>query len=288
MTEQAEKPQVVTRVAEMRQLVQSARRQGRRIGFVPTMGALHEGHLSLVRAAKEASDFTVVSIYVNPTQFGPQEDFAQYPRTLQADLELLAAYGVDAVFAPSDQEMYPAGFDSWVEVGAIAAPLEGRCRPGHFRGVATVVLKLFNIVQPDIAWFGQKDYQQALVIQRMVADLNVPVEIRVCPTVREPDGLAMSSRNRYLGPESRQKATILWRALSEAKQLVASGQKDTAVLAAHLRSMIAAVPGAQIDYVAFVDPQTLAPVRRVDQPILIALAVRIDGVRLIDNELIGS
>ncbi|MCS7306058.1 MAG: pantoate--beta-alanine ligase [Thermoguttaceae bacterium] len=287
MKHQPEKPRVVTTVAEMRQLVQSARQEGRRIGFVPTMGALHEGHLSLVRAAKEASDFVVVSIYVNPTQFGPQEDFAQYPRTLEADLDLLAVYGIDVVFAPSDQEMYPAGFDSWVEVGGIAAPLEGRCRPGHFRGVATVVLKLFNIVQPDIAWFGQKDYQQALVIQRMVADLNVPVEIRVCPTVREPDGLAMSSRNRYLGPESRQKATILWRALCEAKQLVAAGQKDTAVLAAHLRSMIAAVPGAQIDYVAFVDPQTLSPVRQVDRPVLAALAVRIDGTRLIDNELIA-
>ena len=287
MPDSAEKPRVVTTVAEMRQVVESARRQGRRIGFVPTMGALHEGHLSLVRAAKEAADFTVVSIYVNPTQFGPQEDFAQYPRTLEADVQLLAAYGVDAVFAPSDQEMYPAGFDSWVEVGGIAAPLEGRCRPGHFRGVATVVLKLFNIVQPDIAWFGQKDYQQALVIQRMVADLNVPVEIRVCPTVREPDGLAMSSRNRYLGPDSRQKATILWQALCQAKQLVAAGEKDTAVLAAQLRSMIAAVPGAQIDYVAFVDPQTLAPVRRVDRPVLAALAVRIDGTRLIDNELIS-
>lgn len=288
MTHPMERPRVVTTVAEIRQLVQSARGEGRRIGLVPTMGALHEGHLSLVQAAKEAVEFLVVSIYVNPTQFGPQEDFTQYPRTLAADLDLLAAYGVDAVFAPSDEEMYPAGFDSWVEVGSIAAPLEGRCRPGHFRGVATVVLKLFNIVQPDIAWFGQKDYQQALVIQRMTADLNVSVEIRVCPTVREPDGLAMSSRNRYLGPESRQKAAILWQALCKAKQLAAVGEKDPAVLAAHLRSMIAAVPGTQIDYVAFVDPQTLAPVRQIDGPVLAALAVRIDGVRLIDNELIGS
>ncbi len=286
-TSEGEKPQVVSTVAGIRDLAAAARRQGRRIGLVPTMGALHEGHLSLVRAAHQACDYTVVSIYVNPTQFGPQEDFAQYPRNLAQDLALLADCGADAVFAPTNEEMYPPGFATWVEVGSVAEPLEGKCRPGHFRGVATVVLKLLNIVQPDIAWFGQKDYQQALVIQRMVADLNVPVEIRICPTVREPDGLAMSSRNRYLSPESRQKATILWRALCAVKEQVSSGQKDTALLAAHLRSMIMAVPGTTIDYVAFVDPQTLQPVRRVDRPVLVALAVRIDGTRLIDNELVS-
>lgn len=286
-TSEEETPQVVSTVAGIRDLAAAARREGRRIGLVPTMGALHEGHLSLVRAAHQACDYTVVSIYVNPTQFGPQEDFAQYPRSLTQDLALLADCGADAVFAPTNEEMYPHGFATWVEVGSVAEPLEGKCRPGHFRGVATVVLKLLNIVQPDIAWFGQKDYQQALVIQRMVADLNVPVEIRICPTVREPDGLAMSSRNRYLSPECRQKATILWRALCAVKEQVASGQTDTALLAAHLRSMIMAVPGTTIDYVAFVDPQTLQPVRRVDRPVLVALAVRIEGTRLIDNELVS-
>ena len=193
-------PKPVTTVAQLREQLRTARRAGRKIGLVPTMGALHEGHLSLVRAAKAECDYTVVSIYVNPSQFGPNEDFAKYPRTLEADLALLAGCGADLVFAPGNDEVYRAGHATWVEVGPVAEPLEGVFRPGHFRGVATVVLKLLNMVQPDAAYFGQKDYQQALVIRRMVADLDLPVAIRVCPTVREPDGLAMSSRNRYLSP----------------------------------------------------------------------------------------
>ena len=203
-------------------------RAGRKIGFVPTMGALHEGHLSLVRAAKAECDCTVVSIFVNPSQFGPNEDLAKYPRTLDADLALLAGCGADLVFAPSNDEVYRAGHATWVEVGSVAEPLEGAFRPGHFRGVATVVLKLLNMVQPDAAYFGQKDYQQALVIRRMAADLDVPVAIRVCPTVREPDGLAMSSRNRYLSPAARRRALVLWKSLQLAGKLVEEGQRDAA------------------------------------------------------------
>ena len=189
------------------------------------MGALHEGHLSLVRAAKAECDYTVVSIFVNPSQFGPNEDFAKYPRTLDADLALLAGCGADLVFAPGNEEVYRAGHATWVEVGSVAEPLEGVFRPGHFRGVATVVLKLLNMVQPDAAYFGQKDYQQALVIRRMVADLDVPVAIRVCPIVREPDGLAMSSRNRYLSPAARRRALVLWKSLQLAGKLVAEGER---------------------------------------------------------------
>ena len=213
-------------------------RDGKRIGLVPTMGALHEGHLSLVRAAKAECDCTVVSIYVNPTQFGPSEDFSKYPRTLEADLKLLADCGADIAFVPTNEEMYPgtkrAAFASTLGSQRCALPpsrsavepLEGQCRPGHFRGVATVVLKLFNIVQPDAAYFGQKDYQQAAVIRRMTADLNLPIAIRVCPTVREPDGLAMSSRNRYLSPAARQRALVLWKSLQTA---VSSSRKASAM-----------------------------------------------------------
>ena len=221
-------PRVLTTVAEIRAALLPYRRAGKRIGLVPTMGALHEGHLSLVRASKAECDLTVVWIYVNPSQFGPHEDLAKYPRTLQADLEKLAACDTEFVMAPGDAEVYRPGHATWVEVGAVAEPLEGRCRPGHFRGVATIVLKLLNMIQPDVAYFGQKDYQQAAVIRRMVADLDVPVEIRVCPIVREPDGLAMSSRNVYLSPDARQRATVLWQSLELARQLVARGERDAA------------------------------------------------------------
>jgi pantoate--beta-alanine ligase len=279
-------PQPVTTVAELRAVLDHARQRGQRIGLVPTMGALHAGHLSLVEAAKAEGLFTVVSIYVNPTQFGPQEDLERYPRTLQADLEALSRCGTELVFAPTNAEMYPAAFDTWVEVGAASRPLEGQCRPGHFRGVATVVLKLLNQVQPDVAYFGQKDYQQALVIRRMVADLNVRVTIRVCPTVREPDGLAMSSRNRYLSPEERQQALVLWRSLCLAADAVAQGQRDAAALVAEMRALIAAVPSATIDYVALVDPESLEPVARITGTTLAVLAVRVGATRLIDNMLL--
>src|SRR5947207_1716490 len=204
----------------VRNAVRTARAENRTIGLVPTMGALHAGHLSLVERSCRETGFTVVSIFVNPTQFGPQEDFAKYPRNLEADLQALAAYPVDLVFVPAVDDMYPAISATAVEVGPVAAKWEGACRPGHFRGVATVVLKLLNLVQPDVAYFGQKDYQQTVVVRRMVADLDVPVEIRVCPTVREPDGLAMSSRNVYLSPEERRKALSLSRGLRRAEELV--------------------------------------------------------------------
>ena len=256
-------PKVISSVPELRAAIASLRREGKRIGFVPTMGALHEGHLSLVRASKAECDATVVSIYVNPSQFGPNEDFSKYPRTLEADLELLASCGDELVFTPQNDDMYPPGFASWVEVGAVAEPLEGQFRPGHFRGVATVVLKLFNLVQPDAAYFGQKDYQQTAVIRRMVADLNVPIEIRVCPIVREPDGLAMSSRNRYLSPAARQRALVLWKSLQRAGELVAGGERDAEKILTEMQRIILSAEDARIDYVALVDPDTLQPVETV-------------------------
>jgi pantoate--beta-alanine ligase len=276
---------LVTTVEEIRQALSPLRRDGKRIGLVPTMGALHAGHLSLVRASRTECDVTVAWIYVNPSQFGPAEDLAKYPRTLQADLDALAREGVDYVLAPADVEVYRAGHATWVEVGAPADPLEGRCRPGHFRGVATIVLKLLNMVQPDVAYFGQKDYQQAAVIRRMVADLNVPVEIRVCPTVREPDGLAMSSRNTYLSPQGRRQAVVLWKSLELAGQLVAQGERRTEAIVQRMREVIMTAD-AQIDYIALVDPDTFQPVETITGPTLAALAVKIENTRLIDNRIL--
>jgi pantoate--beta-alanine ligase len=247
------------------------------------MGALHEGHLSLVRASKAECDYTVVTIYVNPSQFGPAEDLDRYPRTLPSDLEALAGRGAELAFAPSDQEVYPAGHSTWVEPGTLAEPLEGQCRPGHFRGVATVVLKLFGMVGAQVAYFGQKDYQQALVIRQMVRDLNVPIEIRICPTVREPDGLAMSSRNAYLGPDARRRALVLYRSLQRAQELLDQGQRSAEAIARQIREVIATAEGARIDYVALVDPETLEPVDRLTARTLAALAVKIEDTRLIDN-----
>jgi len=279
-------PQVVTTVAQLRRLLEPVRRAGLRIGLVPTMGALHEGHLSLMRRSKAECDYTVVSIYVNPTQFGPQEDFEQYPRTLDKDLAALAELDVELAFAPKDEEVYRPGHATFVEVGGVALPLEGEHRAGHFRGVATIVLKLFNMVQPDVAYFGQKDYQQCLVVRQMVADLNVPVEIRICPTVREPDGLALSSRNSYLSPAARQRALVLWKSLQRARQLVAAGQRDAQTVREQMLELIRSAEDARIDYVALVDPETLEPVQTIDKPTLAALAVRIEQTRLIDNCLL--
>ena len=278
-------PRVLTTIVELRTALSPCRREGKRIGLVPTMGALHAGHLSLVRASKAECDVTVVSIYVNPSQFGPHEDLTKYPRTLQADLEKLAACGTEFVMAPGDAEVYRPGHATWVEVGAIAEPLEGRCRPGHFRGVATIVLKLLNMIQPDVAYFGQKDYQQAAVIRRLVADLDVAVAIRVCPIIREPDGLAMSSRNVYLSAAARQRATVLWQSLELAGQLVARGERDAAVIVRQMTERILAA-GATIDYVALVDPDSLAAVGRISGPTLAVLAVKLDGTRLIDNAIL--
>jgi pantoate--beta-alanine ligase len=279
-------PKLITTVAQLREELRAVRQAGKRIGFVPTMGALHEGHLSLVRAAKAECDYAVVSIYVNPTQFGPGEDLAKYPRTLHDDLALLAGCGADLVFAPGNDEMYPSGQATWVEVGSLAEPLEGICRPGHFRGVATVVLKLLNIVQPEAAYFGQKDFQQAAVIRRMVADLNLPVAIRVCPIVREPDGLAKSSRNRYLSPAARQRALVLSKSLQLAGELVAQGQSNASAIVARMRQLIETVDDARIDYVALADPDTLEPVETVAARTLAVLAVKIENTRLIDNCLL--
>lgn len=252
-------------------------------GFVPTMGYLHEGHLSLVRRARAENDRVAVSIFVNPTQFGPHEDYARYPRDLERDLRLLEPLGVDLVFIPSVEEMYPPGFQTWVIVEEVSRPLEGASRPGHFRGVATVVAKLFNILQPDRAYFGQKDAQQTVVIRRMVQDLNIPVEIVICPTVREPDGLAMSSRNTYLNPEERRAATVLFRALQAAKARYEAGERDAERLREAMREVIRAEPLARIDYVSVAHPETLQELERVEGPALLSLAVYIGTTRLIDN-----
>ncbi|MER3401645.1 MAG: pantoate--beta-alanine ligase [Thermoflexus sp.] len=255
-------------------------------GFVPTMGYLHEGHLSLIRRARAENDHVAVSIFVNPTQFGSHEDYNRYPRDLERDLRLLEPLQVDLVFVPSVEEMYPPGFQTWVIVEELSRPLEGASRPGHFRGVATVVAKLFNIVQPDRAYFGQKDAQQAVVIRRMVRDLNFPVEIVVCPTVREPDGLAMSSRNTYLSPQERQAATILFRALQAAKARYEAGERDGERLREAMREVLRGEPLARVDYVSVADPETLEELSRVEGPALLSLAVYIGNTRLIDNLLL--
>jgi pantoate--beta-alanine ligase len=250
------------------------------------MGALHEGHLSLVRAARAECGFCAVTIYVNPSQFGPREDYVQYPRALEADLEALARVEADLVFAPGDAEVYPPGYSTWVEPPAAAAPLEGQHRPGHFRGVTTIVLKLLNMAGADAAYFGQKDFQQALVIRRMVEDLNVPIAIRVLPTVREGDGLAMSSRNQYLTAEERRQAAILWQGLCLARDLVARGERRAAAIVEAVQSLILSVRPARIDYVALVHPDTLEPVSEIRGATLAALAVVIGRTRLIDNDLL--
>jgi pantoate--beta-alanine ligase len=286
MSSRDSRPRLITKLDELREVLDAVRREGKRIGLVPTMGALHDGHLSLVRASRDECDDTVVSIYVNPSQFGPSEDFVQYPRSMEADLDALSEYNVPLAFAPTNDEVYPAGYATWVEVGSVAEPLEGACRPNHFRGVATIVLKLFGMVRPDVAYFGQKDYQQALVIQRMVEDLNVAVAIRVCPIVREPDGLAMSSRNAYLDPGQRQRALVLWKSLCLAAELVEAGERNAASITEKMRAVILSAEDARIDYVALVDPHTLEPVDAIRGRTLAALAVRIGEVRLIDNRLL--
>lgn len=279
-------PSLVTTVAGMREAVAAARGRGLRIGLVPTMGALHEGHASLIRAARAETGLVVVSIFVNPTQFGPNEDFSRYPRPLERDLEICGHEGVDLVFAPSVAEMYPEPFHTFVEVAELDKGLCGASRPGHFRGVATVVLKLFNIVQPDLAYFGQKDAQQARIIRQMVRDLDVPVSVQVCPIVREADGLALSSRNQYLDREQRRRAIVLFHALEEARRLIMAGERDGRHIHEALTSRITSTPGAQLDYAAVVDADTLQPIERLAGDVLIALAVKFGATRLIDNVLV--
>ncbi len=255
-------------------------------GLVPTMGALHEGHLSLVRRAKVECDRVGVSIFVNPAQFGANEDLARYPRNLERDFSLLAPLGVDLAWTPSADKVYPPGFQTWVLVEEVSKGLEGGMRPGHFRGVATVVAKLFNLFAPDKAFFGQKDAQQVVVIKRMVEDLSFPVEIVTCPTVREPDGLALSSRNAYLSPEERQAATVLFRALSAGRAVYELGERDGSSLRAAMQAILEAEPLARVDYLSAADPVTLAEIDRGEAGILLSLAVRIGKTRLIDNLLL--
>jgi pantoate--beta-alanine ligase len=258
------------------------------LGFVPTMGYLHEGHLSLVRRARQECASVAVSIYVNPIQFGPQEDFSRYPRDLQRDLDLLRAENVDLVWTPSDQIMYPDGYQTWVSVEQITKPLEGAVREGHFRGVTTVVTKLFNAVQPQKAYFGQKDAQQAAVIRQMARDLDFPVEIVVCPIVREPDGLALSSRNVYLNPDERKAALALSRGLFKAGQVFNSGERESTVLRKIVLDTLAAEPLAKVQYVSCADPDSLQEQEGKIQRGLISLAVFVGKTRLIDNVLVGN
>lgn len=279
--------QIVTTIAEIRRAVIKAQRAGETVGFVPTMGALHEGHLSLVDASQARCDRTVVSIFVNPTQFGPTEDKDRYPRTLEKDCEMLAERGCWLVFAPTAAEVYPPSHETFVEVGAVAQPLEGEIRPGHFRGVATVVLKLFQMIPADLAFFGRKDYQQALVVEKMIADFNLSIELVVCPTVREANGLAMSSRNAYLNPAERQQAGTLWKSLQLAETLYKQGETSAAKISASMRECLNDAGITQIDYIAFVKPGTVQSVETLTGPTVIALAARVGQARLIDNCTIG-
>ena len=278
--------EIIHTVAWMSQVARQARSDARIAGLVPTMGALHAGHFSLVQAARRLSDPVIVSVFVNPKQFAPGEDYARYPRTLDADREALEKLGVDILFSPSPEEMYPPGFTTIVSVEGLGDRLEGRVRPGHFRGVATVVLKLLEITVPRFAYFGRKDAQQAQVIRRMARDLSLDPEIVVCPIVREPDGLAMSSRNVYLSANERRAATVLYRALETTQQAIAAGEFDSARLVAEARRVLATEPLANPDYVEIVDAESFEALPRLRGHCLMVLAVRIGATRLIDNLLI--
>jgi pantoate--beta-alanine ligase len=278
----------VTSIKEMAAIGRALYRLGKSVGFVPTMGYLHEGHLSLVRRAKRENQVVVVSVFVNPTQFGPNEDLDRYPRDLERDARLLEAEGVDYLFTPTAEEMYPEGYSTWVEVENLTEGLCGAKRPGHFRGVATVVTKLFNLVKPTRAYFGEKDFQQLQVIKRLVSDLNLDVEVVGCPIVREPDGLAMSSRNAYLSPEERESAVALYRALQLAKRLFEGGERDAETVKRKVREFLESYPLVKgVDYVEVVSADTLKPVKTIKEGDLIALAVFVGNARLIDNFVFG-
>jgi len=274
---------VIEKIADMRQ---ARKKLAGSVGFVPTMGYLHEGHIALVQQAKDENLAVVVSIFVNPTQFGPKEDFKNYPRDTRRDLAMLEPL-TDIVFMPSDAEMYPEKYDTWVEIKGITDYLEGAVRPGHFRGVTTVVNKLFNIVEPTRSYFGQKDAQQVAVIKKMVEDLNMNTEVVVCPTVREKDGLAMSSRNTYLNPEQRKGAAVLYKALTHAQQLFVKGERDSGVMRQEMTGLIKKEPLANIDYISIADTGTLKEIHRIKTTALVSMAVKFGKTRLIDNILLG-
>jgi pantoate--beta-alanine ligase len=279
--------QVITGVEAMRAAVRGLQRGGETVGFVPTMGALHEGHLSLIDAAAAECDRVAASIFVNPTQFGPNEDFTKYPRPLERDLNLLRGRGCELVFVPEAVEMYPEGYGTSIDVGPVAVPWEGAARPGHFAGVATVVLKLFECVPADRAYFGRKDYQQTLVVKRMAADLNLPIDVRVCPIVRDADGLALSSRNVYLSTDERRRALALSQSLRLAEEIISGGERDALVVRERMLALIASVGGVGVEYVAIVRDGTVDEVAQIDGPVTIAVAARVGTTRLIDNVRIG-
>lgn len=279
---------ICSTISEVRRVCRDLRATSGGLGLVPTMGALHEGHLSLVRAAKARCGTVAVSIFVNPTQFGPNEDLAKYPRQFEDDCALLKVEGVDIVFAPSPEEMYPQGAVTWVTVEGMSEKLDGGSRPGHFRGVTTVVSKLFHIVQPDIAFFGQKDAAQVAVIRRMVRDQNFPVEIVVCPIVREADGLALSSRNVYLNDEDRRRALVLQQSLKKVEASFGAGERISAKLIAAAKQVLAQEPQVKLDYFVIVDPDTLNPVDVIAQPALVAVAAYVGPTRLIDNVVLKA
>jgi pantoate--beta-alanine ligase len=279
---------VAKTIESVRNLVKAARSKGKIIGLVPTMGALHIGHISLIEAAVKKCDFIVVSIFVNPTQFGPGEDFEKYPRPLKADLEICRKAGVDVVFAPSPQQMYPGENLTWVNVEKLTEQLCGQFRPGHFSGVTTVCAKLFNIVAPDIAFFGQKDAQQAIVIKQMVADLNMPLEIVVCPTVRQADGFAVSSRNQYLTRQQKKNAPLIYKSLQKCQKLIADGVADSKTIINQMRKILQQAPSIKIEYISIVDADTLQELKKITGKVLTAVAVKIGSTRLIDNIVVDA
>ena len=275
---------IVRSIRQMQLLSRRLAAQGKRIGLVPTMGFLHEGHLSLIRRAKREADCVITTIFVNPTQFAPNEDFSRYPRDEKGDIRKIRSAGGDIVFIPKASDIYPEGFQTYVSVEQLSELLEGSVRPGHFRGVTTIVAKLFNITRPDVVVFGMKDFQQSVVLRQMTEDLGYPIKFIVAPTMREADGLAMSSRNKYLGPQARREADCLYYALRTARQMVKAGEFRTANLAREMRAVIAATcPTGKIDYIAFTDMRTLEPVKTVKPGTVVSTAVRVHGVRLIDN-----
>ena len=280
--------EVAKTIESVRSLVKAARGKGKTIGFVPTMGALHIAHISLIEAALKKCDFVVVSIFVNPTQFGPGEDFEKYPRPIDADLEICRKAGVDVVFAPTPEQMYGSENITWVNVEKLTEPLCGQFRPGHFRGVTTVCAKLFNIVAPDFAFFGQKDAQQAIVIKRMVADLKMPLEIVICPTVRQSDGLAVSSRNKYLTGQQKKDATLIYKSLQKCEGTIEAGITDSKAIIAEMRKILSQATSIEIEYVSIVDAETLRSIGRITGTVLAAVAVKIGPARLIDNILVDT